>query len=134
MVKPGAISPRMTTIRPAGLAVSGAFGILLAGLVYSLAGRGAAALSAFIPPQAEPFIFAFLLLFSLAEIPMMVLGLRTLARQQIHRAVIYSANAGYVAFAAVYSAILIVLCGQSILTALLAGLCAARWISSQWIR
>ncbi len=118
-----------------GIAVSGAVGVLLAALIYFLAPRGQL-LQRFptIPDWAELALFILLLGISLAELPVMFVGIRTFGRGGMNRYLIYSINVVYVAFAAVYAAILLLLFGDSAFTALLAGLSLIRWATDWWIR
>ena len=81
-------------------------------------------------------LFFFLLFFSLAEIPVMIYGMRSIAANDNPRAknIALITNAGYTFFAAIYAVPFILLAGSSTLT-LLAGaflglLCFARFITS----
>jgi hypothetical protein len=81
-------------------------------------------------------IFLFLLFFSLAEIPVMIFGMRKMAASVNPKAkyVVLFANAGYTFFASVYAAPFILLAGQSVLElfvgALLGALGIIRFITS----
>ncbi len=117
------------------LALSGAAGVALAALVYFLAARLGGLLRSWPSVrEAEVIVFVILCVFALAEIPVMVFGLRTLYREKVSRIFIYVANGLYVAFAAFYAAVLVVLFGESNLSALLVSLSLARWASDWWIR
>ncbi len=117
------------------LALSGAAGVALAALVYFLSTRVGALLRGWVMlRQAEIVIFVILLVFALAEMPVMVYSLRTLFRQKVSRTFVYAVNTLYVAFASFYAAVLVLLFGESNLAALLVGLSLARWVSDWWIR
>ena len=74
-------------------------------------------------------LLGFVLLFSLAEMPMIVFALRRLADGAPTRAasrIMIVASAAFVSFAAFYAAPFILLTGQSAAGVALAGLCLAR--------
>lgn len=81
-------------------------------------------------------LFLFLLFFSVAEIPVMIFGMRRMLESVNPKAqyVALFTNAGYTFFASVYAAPFILLAGQSALElasgALLGSLCFVRFISS----
>ena len=81
-------------------------------------------------------LFFFLLFFSLAEIPVMIYGMRSIAANNNHRAkkIMLVTNTGYTFFASVYAVPFILLAGSSTLTllagAFLASLCFVRFITS----
>jgi hypothetical protein len=76
--------------------------------------------------------FAFLLFFSIVEIPVMILGLRRIAASPTRsaRQVALMVSIGYVFFAAVYAAPFILLTGWLGLGAILASLSLVRFISA----
>jgi hypothetical protein len=76
-------------------------------------------------------LFLFLLIFSVAEIPVMIFGIRRIASNTNPRAnyVALLLNVGYVFFAAVYAAPLILLTGWLGLGTILAALSFVRFIS-----
>jgi hypothetical protein len=116
------------------MALSGAVGILLAALVYFLAKRANGALSMVIPVrEAEIVIFAVLLMISLLEMPVMIVGLRQLRAASVSRVLAYAANTFFVAFAAVYAALQVLFFGESNYSDLLAGLSVLRWLGGLWI-
>ncbi len=121
-------------ITRSAMAVSGAVGILLAALIYFLASRLSGAFGPFVPMrEAEVVVFTILFVVSLLEMPMMVFGLRQLRRAKINSLLVCSVNSFYVAFAAVYASVQVLLFGGSNLAALLAGLSLVRWISTSWM-
>ena len=77
-------------------------------------------------------LFLFLLLFSIAEIPVMIIGMRRMAASHNSKAkyVTLVVNIGYVSFAAVYAIPFILLTGWLGWGAALAGLTVIRFLSS----
>lgn len=77
-------------------------------------------------------IFLFLLIFSVTEIPVMIVAMRRIAASANPRAryVVLLVNCGYVFFAAVYAAPFILLTGHLGLGAVLALLSLVRFITS----
>ncbi len=124
-----------TGLSGAWMALSGATGVALSGLVYALAGCSGLTLKGRVDLGIiEPFVLLGLLAISLLEIPVMVFGLRTMAKGKPQSPFFYAINAFYVSFAAFYALILIVLFGDSVQAGLLAALSLARWASDWWIR
>lgn len=84
----------------------------------------------------QPFyvwgLFVFLLLFSLAEIPVMILGIRHIARSVNPKAkyIVLLVNTSYPLFAAVYAVPFILLTGRLIPGAGLAALCLVRFLTA----
>jgi hypothetical protein len=118
-----------------GLMASGLVGLALAPLIYFLTARSDGLLRGWEGMRAaEAVIFLGLLAVALVEVPAMVFALRMLSRSSASRWFLYAANAAFVAFAAVYAAVLNLLFGQSFLSGLLASLSVVRWISGRWIR
>lgn len=98
-------------------------------------------ISGWVPPLvARPFyvwgLFLFLLFFSVAEIPVMIYGMRRMADSPNPRAKTLAllTNAGFTFFAAVYAAPFILLAGSSsfqlILGALMGGLSLVRFTTA----
>jgi len=77
-------------------------------------------------------LFLFLAVFSVAEIPVMIYGLRSIANSSNPRAstIVLITTAGYTFFAAVYAAPFILLTGNLWAGAALAGLSLVRLISA----
>lgn len=77
-------------------------------------------------------LFLFLAVFSVAEIPVMIYGLRSIASSSNPRAstIVLITTAGYTFFAAVYAAPFILLTGNLWAGAALAGLSLVRFISA----
>ncbi len=117
------------------LVLSGAVGLGLAALLYFLAAQVGGILGVLAPLRAaEIIIFAILLGVALLEMPVMIIGLHTLLGTNLDRRFVYGVNVIYVAFAAFYAVILILLFDESNLSMLLVSLCAVRWLSDWWIR
>lgn len=77
-------------------------------------------------------LLGFLLLFSLAEIPMMVFGMRRMTRRASGRWLAILTNAAFTFFAALYAAPLILLTGRVWVGVALAGLGLVRFVSTLW--
>lgn len=77
-------------------------------------------------------IFLFLLIFSVSEIPVMIIGMRRIAASANAKAryLVLLLNCGYVFFGAVYAVPYILLTGGLVLGALLASLSLIRFITS----
>lgn len=77
-------------------------------------------------------IFLFLLIFSVSEIPVMIIGMRRIAASTNTKAryLVLLLNCGYVFFGAVYAVPYILLTGGLVLGALLASLSLVRFITS----
>lgn len=77
-------------------------------------------------------IFLFLLVFSVTEIPVMIVGMRRIAASANPKAryLVLLLNCGYVFFGAVYAVPYILLTGGLVLGALLASLSLVRFITS----
>lgn len=118
--------------------------LILAGLVGLIVGiclyLGASALSTLIPTLLSLSLlvavtFLFLLALSLVEIPMMLFGLRQMARSSATpRRLLAGTFAFYVMFASVYASIFVLLTGQIGWGIALAALCLVRFASGMWIR
>ena len=128
-------SPNVEVKSQLGLLLSGAVGVALAALIYFAASNVRGALSFLLPlPFTGLVIFLILFAVSSLELIMMVAGLRILKASGFRMEFIYALNALYVAFAAVYAALFLVLVGESNLGLLLAALSLVRWASDFWIR
>jgi len=77
-------------------------------------------------------LLGFLLMFSLAEIPMMVFGLRRMTRRASAGWLAVLTNAAFTFFAAFYAAPLILLTGRVWIGVALAGLGLVRCVSALW--
>jgi hypothetical protein len=79
--------------------------------------------------------FAFFFLLALVEIPMMLFGLRQMARSaSTPRRLLLATFGFYVAFSSVYASAFVMLTGQVAFGLVLAGLCVARLVSGSWIK
>jgi hypothetical protein len=94
---------------------------------------GAAAIAQHIPillqsSAGAAIVFAALLAFSLAEMPMMLIGLRHMARSQVTpRVLLIGLFTIFVMFAAVYASVFVLVTGEIALGLLLAALCFVRY-------
>lgn len=117
--------------------------LILAGLIGLLVGAalyaGASALSTRIPLLVQgalfaTIVFAFLLLLALLEVPMMVLGLRQMARSASPpRRLVCVTFAIYVAFAAFYASLFVLLTGQIVWGLAIVAVCLVRLVSGRWV-
>ena len=118
--------------------------LLFSGIVGLLVGAGvyasASALSARIPILLQGTLLgaiasAFFFFLALIEIPMMVFGLRQMTRNvSTPRGLVLATFGFFVAFAAVYASVFVLLTGQIALGLVIAGLCVVRFIGGIWIR
>jgi hypothetical protein len=115
-------------------ALSGAAGILFGAFIYLIAARIGEMLGPLMPFRDAAFVL-FLLLFaiSVVEMPVMLFGLRHMRAAKMNNALIHGLNTIFVAFAAVYAGIQVILFGESNLSLLLVGLSLARWAAGSWI-
>jgi hypothetical protein len=115
------------------------FGLVGLGLGVSI-NLGAGAVAARIPIMIQGriggvVVFAILLAFSLAEMPLMLFGLQQLARSQTTpRAMVVGTYTVYVTFASVYASLFVVLTNEFAWGLVLAALCVARFASGAMIR
>ncbi len=110
------------------LFLSGAVGVALAALFYFLAMQVSGLFGQLIAMrEAELLIFFILLAFALVEMPVMVFGLRTLRVQHVRPLLFYGVNVVYVAFAAFYALVQVILFGASVWSLVLVALCLVRW-------
>jgi hypothetical protein len=118
------------------LVVSGLFGLLIAGGIY----LGAVAVATRIPILIHDSIgvaiaFAILLVISLAEMPMMLFGLRQMARSKsTPSALMIGTYTVYVTFGSVYASFFVLITGQVRWGMVLAALCLARFASGAWVK
>jgi hypothetical protein len=115
--------------RRSQLAVSGLSGLLGGALL--IGGAAWLATDEHLPRLVPPgwgswALLGFVLFFSLAEMPLMILALRRMAGSSSGGIAIMLTNAAFVFFAAFYAAPFIVLTGQVVAGVALAGLCLAR--------
>ncbi len=116
--------------------VSGLVGLALGAGVY----WGAGAVAARIPILVRggigvALVFAILLLISLAEMPVMLFGLRQMARSaSTPRGMLIGTYTIFVVFASVYASVFVLLTAEFALGLTLAALCVARFASGAWIK
>ena len=119
-----------------GFVVSGLVGLALGAAIYF----GAGAVAARIPILVRggigvAIVFAILLLISLAEMPMMLFGLRQMARSpSTPRGMLIGTYTIFVVFASVYASIFVLMTAEFALGLALAALCIARFASGAWIK
>jgi hypothetical protein len=117
------------------LALAGIIGLLIGAGVYA----GASALSTRLPILLSGVIlgvtaFAFFFLLALIEVPLMVFGLRQMARSHsTPRRLVLATFGFYVAFASVYASAFVLLTGQIALGLVIAAMCLARLVSGVWV-
>ncbi len=115
------------------------FGLVGLGIGLSIY-FGAGAVAARIPIMVQGgigaiVVFAVLLAFSLVEMPVMLFGLRQMARSQTTpRAMVIGTYAVYVTFASVYASAFVVLTNEFAWGLGLAALCVARFASGALVR
>ncbi len=118
------------------LALTGLVGLFGGAALYA----GASALCTRIPilitsTLIAAMVFAFLLLLALLEVPMMVFGLRQMARSaSTPRRLLLTVFAIYVAFAAFYASLFVLLTGQIAWGLGIAAVCVVRWGSGKWVK
>lgn len=116
--------------------VTGFLGVLVALVIYFVASVVSVRLPNLIQGAVGVgIVFGFLLTLSLVEIPVMVFGLRQMARSvSTPRRLILATFAFYVMFASVYASIFVLLTGQILWGAVLAALSLVRFASGVIVR
>jgi uncharacterized membrane protein len=119
-----------------GFGVAGLIGLLLGAAIYFGAGSIAVRIPILIQSSVGAVIvFAILLLISLAEMPMMLYGLRQMARSQTTpRALVIGTFTVFVIFASVYASIFVVLTNEFAWGMVLAALCLARFAGGMLVK
>ena len=117
------------------LIVPGVIGLLVAAGTYA----GASAVASYLPLLFQGIgavvVFMVLLAISLAEIPLMLYGLRQMARSSsTPRLMLVGTYTIYVMFGSVYASIFVLLTGQVAWGLALAALCVVRFASGPWIK
>jgi hypothetical protein len=117
--------------------------LLWTGIIGLLGGvalyAGASVLSTRIPILVQgtlfaAMVFACLLLLALLEVPMMVFGLRQMARSaSTPRRLLLATFVIYVAFAAFYASMFVLLTGQIAWGLGIAAVCLLRLVSGRWV-
>ncbi len=120
-------------MRPKGILISGAAGILLAALIYLLSISTGGLLRSLALPAAEFLVFAVLFVVALVEMPVMLFALRTLDARRLPPLLLYGVNMGYIAFASVYALIQVALFGESTWSLALVALSLVRWASDLFL-
>lgn len=132
----GCYTPRLKGNLRRDLFLSGSLGLLIGASVYA----GASALSVRIPILLQGIIvlamaLVIFLALALLEIPLMVFGLRQMARSTTTpRRVVLVTFGIFVAFAAVYASLFVLLTGQITLGLVIVAVCVARLGSGVWVR
>lgn len=116
------------------LAVSGALGViggaaLMGGALFLLQRTG---LKPLVGGWATWLLLAFLLLFSLAEIPTMICGMRYLSDSVSGKRLVIPINAAFTFFAAVYALPFLLLTGRAGIGLALAALSLVRYAGGLW--
>ena len=113
---------------------AGAAGVILAALFYLPVSTYGGILAGFNPGPVEEITFFLLLALCLGELPLMAFGLRAMfSRAAVPSRIAHGAFGLYVAFAAIYAGIQVLLFGASIYSHALVGTCIIRWFSGFWI-
>jgi hypothetical protein len=111
------------------IAIAGIFGLLAGAGIY----WGATALAQHIPTLLQggmgvAIAFVILLLISLAEMPMMLFGLRQMARSQTSpRGLVIGTFIVFVMFAAIYASVFVLITGEFAWGLVLVTLCVVRY-------
>ena len=119
-----------------GFVVAGLIGLAIGAAIYF----GASAVALRVPILVRggvgvAIVFAVLLLISLAEMPMMLFGLRQMARSQTTpRALVIGTFTVFVVFALVYASIFVLLTGAMAWGLVLAALGLARFAGGVWVK
>ena len=112
------------------VAVAGAIGMLIGAGIYQLASAVSEKYQALIAhPIGVAIIFLILLGIALAEIPVMLFGLKKIAASTTPRPFLLGTHLVFVMFASVYAAIFVVLTGQIIWGWVLALVIVARFVA-----
>jgi hypothetical protein len=119
-----------------GLAIFGLLGILVGAGIYWGAGAVAARIPILLQGGIRAAIaFAILLLISLAEMPMMLFGLRQMARNETTPyALVIGTFTVFVMFASVYASVFVLITGEFAWGLALAALCLARFAGGAWLK
>ena len=118
------------------LAIAGLIGLLVGAGIYA----GAGALAQHIPTLLQggvgaAIVFAILLLISLAEMPMMLFGLRHMTRSQtMPRVLVVGTFTFFVMFAAVYASVFVLITGEFEWGLALAALCLVRYAGGAMLK
>lgn len=119
-----------------GFILAGSIGLVLGAAIYFGAGTVAARIPILVHGGVGvAIVFAILLLISLAEMPMMLFGLRQMARSPATpRVFLVGTYTIFVVFASVYASIFVLATAEFALGLALAALCVARFASGAWIK
>jgi len=118
------------------LAIFGVVGLVIGAAIYFTAGAVAARIPILVHGGiGGAIVFAILLLISLAEMPMMLFGLRQMAHSQsTPRVLLVGTHTVFVSFASVYASIFVVMTGEFGWGLALAALCVARFAGGAWVK
>ncbi len=112
----------------------GIVALLIAAGLYAGASAVAGILPALVQGLAAVVVFLFLLGISLAEIPVMLFGLRRMAHSATTPGwMLIATYFIYVTFGAVYASVFALLTTQVVWGLVLVALCLARFVSGMWI-
>lgn len=116
------------------LALSGGLGViggaaLMGSAVFLLQRTG---LRPLVTGRATWLLLAFVLTFSLGEIPLMLFGMRQMVISTSGKRLVVLTNIAFTLFAAVYAVPFLLLTGRIGLGMVLAGLCLVRFVCALW--
>ncbi len=120
----------------ADLVVSGVIGLLVGVAALMIASW----VKSFVPPLIQgrlgaTIAFGILLAIALIEMPLMVFGLRQMAREsQTPRTLVIGTFALYTSFASVYASAFVLATGEVVMGIILAVLTVPRLISGIWVK
>ena len=117
------------------MALWGIIGLVISAAIFGVASIGASNFPALVQNGIiVAFIFVFLLGLSVAEIPMMLYGLRLMLRNQTQPLFLIGTFIIFVSFASVYASIFVALTANVILGSVLAALTLVRYVGGLWIK
>ncbi len=119
-----------------GFVVSGLIGLAVAAAIYFGAGTVASRIPILVQGRIGAIVvFVILLAISLAEMPMMLFGLRQMARSpSTPRALLIGTYTIFVIFASVYASVFVLLTAEFALGLVLAAMCVARFASGALVK
>ena len=117
------------------MALWGAIGLVISAAIFGIAYLGVSNFPPFIQNEIIiVIIFVFLLGLSIAEIPMMLYGLRLMIRNQTKPLFLIGTFIIFVSFASVYASIFVVLTSNLTLGLILVALSLVRYGGGLWIK
>jgi hypothetical protein len=117
------------------MAIWGVVGMVISAAVFGFAFTAVSNFPPFVQNEiAVAIIFVFLLGLSVAEIPMMLYGLRLMIRNQTKSLFLISTFIIFISFASVYASIFVALTSNLLLGSLLAVLSLVRYGGGLWVK